>query len=111
MVKCVKSISEFTGIRSEHVRVEFGRDLFYHRWEPCNLLGESNFLFGFQFIAVGKCASFLENAAGTGMRILDVGTTLALEIQCLLPVKNRTFLRRNLYDIIADGCQPDRFCD
>ena len=66
-------------------------NLLDNRWELCDLLGECYLLVGLKVITFGECACLFKNTAGTGMGILDVRPALALEIQRLLPVKDRYF--------------------
>ena len=112
MVERVEGVGKFAGIGGKDVRVESATiTLSITDGELCNLLGKCDLLVGFKIIAFRKGACLLKNTAGTGMGILDVGPALALEVQCLFPVKDRALLRRDFYDIIPDGSKTDRLCD
>ena len=111
VIERVEGVSKFPCIGGKDVRAELGDHLLDDHREPGDLLGESDLLFGLKIEALRKVPGFLKDTAGPGMGVLDVGAALPLEVQCLLPVKDRALLRRYLHDIIADGGKTDRFCN
>ncbi len=111
MVEGVEEIGEFAGIESEEVRPEFLDGLFDDGREPGEVPGKRDLMLGLVVVSLLELPCFFEDAAGPGVGVLDVGPALPLEVERLLPVKDRALLGRDLHDVVADGGDGDRLCD
>ena len=111
VVKCVEGVGKLPGIDGKDMRVEFGNHTLDDHGEAGDLLSKGDLIICLQFKVFGERPCFLQYTAGSGVSVLDVGAALPFEVKGVLPVKDRALLRRDLYDIIADGGKPDRTGD